>query len=186
MASTTFTTTTITLTHPRTPITMLYLTPLPCPSTKISSQTTPLPEASLPICPQKRDSPLSPLPRSLSSSSSKVQVIPNCSILAAVGQKIACTPRVSATLFNALAKANINVCAIAHGCTEYKITVVIKQEDCFRAPRAVHFRLYLSRTAIAVGNIRPALIGVTLFDQLRDQRKLLLSTVRSCSFLQSN
>ncbi|XP_068319923.1 bifunctional aspartokinase/homoserine dehydrogenase 1, chloroplastic-like isoform X2 [Pyrus communis] len=109
---------------------------------------------------------------------SQVQVIPNCSILAAVGQKIACTPRVSATLFNALAKANINVCAIAHGCTEYKITVVIKQEDCIRAPRAVHFRLYLSRTAIAVGNIRPALIGVTLFDQLRDQRKLLLSTVQ--------
>ncbi|XP_048431882.1 bifunctional aspartokinase/homoserine dehydrogenase 1, chloroplastic-like isoform X1 [Pyrus x bretschneideri] len=64
---------------------------------------------------------------------SQVQVIPNCSILAAVGQKIACTPRVSATLFNALAKANINVCAIAHGCTEYKITEVIKREDCIRA-----------------------------------------------------
>jgi aspartokinase len=35
---------------------------------------------------------------------SQVAVIPNCSILAAVGQKMASTPGVSATLFNALAK----------------------------------------------------------------------------------
>ncbi|KAI8547988.1 hypothetical protein RHMOL_Rhmol07G0237300 [Rhododendron molle] len=32
------------------------------------------------------------------------KVIPNCSILAAVGQKMASTPGVSAALFNALAK----------------------------------------------------------------------------------
>lgn len=35
---------------------------------------------------------------------SQVAIIPNCSILAAVGQKMASTPGVSATLFNALAK----------------------------------------------------------------------------------
>ncbi|XP_073224478.1 bifunctional aspartokinase/homoserine dehydrogenase 1, chloroplastic-like [Cicer arietinum] len=35
----------------------------------------------------------------------KVAVILNCSILDAVGQKMASTPGVSATLFNALAKA---------------------------------------------------------------------------------
>jgi aspartokinase len=34
----------------------------------------------------------------------QVAVIPNCSILAAVGQKMASTHGVSATLFNALAK----------------------------------------------------------------------------------
>ena len=34
----------------------------------------------------------------------QIAVIPNCSILAAVGQKMASTPGVSATLFNALAK----------------------------------------------------------------------------------
>jgi len=34
----------------------------------------------------------------------QVEVIHNCSILAAVGQKMASTPGVSATLFDALAK----------------------------------------------------------------------------------
>ncbi|PON36148.1 Aspartate kinase, monofunctional class [Parasponia andersonii] len=100
---------------------------------------------------------------------SQVAVIPNCSILAAVGQKMASTPGVSATLFNALAKANINVRAIAQGCSEYNITVVVKREDCIRALRAVHSRFYLSRTTIAMGIIGPGLIGATLLDQLRDQ-----------------
>ncbi|KAJ6291676.1 hypothetical protein OIU76_023708 [Salix suchowensis] len=100
---------------------------------------------------------------------SQVAVIHNCSILAAVGQKMASTPGVSATLFNALAKANINVRAIAQGCSEYNITVVIKREDCIRALRAVHSRFYLSKTTIAMGIIGPGLIGATLLDQLRDQ-----------------
>ncbi|AET04095.2 putative homoserine dehydrogenase, Aspartate kinase [Medicago truncatula] len=104
---------------------------------------------------------------------SQVAVIPNCSILAAVGQKMASTPGVSATLFNALAKANINVRAIAQGCSEYNITVVIKREDSIKALRAVHSRFYLSRTTIAMGIIGPGLIGSTLLDQLRDQASIL-------------
>ncbi|XP_071731495.1 bifunctional aspartokinase/homoserine dehydrogenase, chloroplastic-like [Rutidosis leptorrhynchoides] len=104
---------------------------------------------------------------------SQVAVIPNCSILAAVGQKMASTPGVSATLFNALAKANINVRAIAQGCSEYNITVVVKREDCVRALRAVHSRFYLSKTSIAVGIIGPGLIGATLLNQLRDQAAVL-------------
>ncbi|XP_020548244.1 bifunctional aspartokinase/homoserine dehydrogenase, chloroplastic isoform X2 [Sesamum indicum] len=104
---------------------------------------------------------------------SQIAVIHNCSILAAVGQKMASTPGVSATLFNALAKANINVRAIAQGCSEYNITVVVKREDCIRALRAVHSRFYLSRTTIAMGIIGPGLIGGTLLDQLRDQAAIL-------------
>ncbi|GAB2271150.1 Bifunctional aspartokinase/homoserine dehydrogenase 1, chloroplastic [Dionaea muscipula] len=104
---------------------------------------------------------------------SQVDVIPNCSILAAVGQKMASTPGVSATLFNALAKANINIRAIAQGCSEYNITVVVKREDCVRALRAVHSRFYLSRTTIAMGIIGPGLIGGTLLEQLRDQASVL-------------
>ncbi|KAH0878983.1 hypothetical protein HID58_066377 [Brassica napus] len=38
---------------------------------------------------------------------SQIEIIPNCSILAAVGQKMASTPGVSATFFNALAKAAV-------------------------------------------------------------------------------
>lgn len=68
-------------------------------------------------------------------------------------------------------QANINVRAIAQGCSEYNITVVLKQEDCIRALRAAHSRFYLSKTTLAVGVIGPGLIGATLLDQLRDQVK---------------
>ncbi|XP_019167737.1 PREDICTED: bifunctional aspartokinase/homoserine dehydrogenase 1, chloroplastic-like [Ipomoea nil] len=104
---------------------------------------------------------------------SQIAVIPNCSILAAVGQRMASTPGVSATLFSALAKANINVRGIAQGCSEYNITVVVKREDCVRALRAVHSRFYLTKTTIAVGIIGPGLIGSTLLDQLKDQAAFL-------------
>lgn len=66
-------------------------------------------------------------------------------------------------------QANINIRAIAQGCTEYNITVVVKREDCVRALRAVHSKFYLSRTIIAVGIVGPGLIGATLLDQLKDQ-----------------
>ncbi|KAK7311439.1 hypothetical protein RJT34_09580 [Clitoria ternatea] len=104
---------------------------------------------------------------------SQVAIIPNCSILATIGQKMASTPGVSATLFDALAKANINIRAIAQGCSEYNITVVVKKEDSIKALRAVHSRFYLSKTTIVMGIIGPGLIGSTLLDQLRDQAAVL-------------
>lgn len=66
-------------------------------------------------------------------------------------------------------QANINIRAIAQGCTEYNITVVVRREDCIKALRAVHSRFYLSRTTIAMGIIGPGLIGATLLEQLKDQ-----------------
>ncbi|KMZ70542.1 Aspartate kinase, Homoserine dehydrogenase [Zostera marina] len=104
---------------------------------------------------------------------SQIAVIHNCSILAAVGQKMASTPGTSASLFGALAKANINVRAIAQGSTEYNITVVINGEDRLKALRAVHSRFYHSKTTLALGIIGPGLIGGTLLDQLRDQVAIL-------------
>lgn len=66
-------------------------------------------------------------------------------------------------------QANINIRAIAQGCSEYNITVVVKRDDCIKALRAVHSRFYLSRTTLSMGIIGPGLIGATLLDQLRDQ-----------------
>lgn len=104
---------------------------------------------------------------------SKVDVIPNCSILAAVGQRMASTPGVSATLFNALAKANINVRAIAQGCSEYNVTIVVNREDSVKALKAVHSRVYLSKTTMSVGIVGPGLIGGTLLKQLNEQAATL-------------
>ncbi|GBG78384.1 hypothetical protein CBR_g26412 [Chara braunii] len=95
---------------------------------------------------------------------SKVEVLRNCSILAAVGQKMASTPGVSATFFTALAKANINIRGIAQGCSEYNITVVVDQEERIRALKAVHARFYLSKTPVSVGVVGPGLIGGTLLE----------------------
>lgn len=72
-------------------------------------------------------------------------------------------------IYNSLLQANINVRAIAQGCSEFNITVVVKREDCIKALKAVHSRFYLSRTTIAVGIIGPGLIGSTLLEQLKDQ-----------------
>ena len=106
---------------------------------------------------------------------SRVTTIPNCSILAAVGQQMASTYGVSAMLFEALAKSAINVRAIAQGCSEYNITTVIDGKDTERALRAVHARFYLSETPIAVGIVGPGAIGRTLLRQLRDQLPVLHS-----------
>ena len=104
---------------------------------------------------------------------SKVTAIPNCSILAAVGQQMASTYGVCAMLFEALAKSAINVRAIAQGCSEYNITAVIDGKDTERALRAVHARFYLSETPIAVGIVGPGAIGGTLLRQLQDQMPVL-------------
>lgn len=62
--------------------------------------------------------------------------------------------------------ANINVRAIAHGCSKYNITVVVNREDSVRSLKVVHSMFYLSKAPFAVGIIGPELIGATLEDQL--------------------
>lgn len=64
-------------------------------------------------------------------------------------------PGVSATMFAALAKANINIRAIAQGCSENNITVVIDGKDAVKGLSAVHARFYLSETPLAVGIVGP-------------------------------
>jgi len=120
---------------------------------------------------------------------SRITAIPNCSILAAVGQQMASTYGVCAMLFEALAKSAINVRAIAQGCSEYNITAVIDGKDTERALRAVHARFYLSQTPLAVGLVGPGAIGRTLLRQLNQQMPVLHSEfnidVRVCGVADS-
>jgi len=104
---------------------------------------------------------------------SAVQAIPNCCVLAVVGQGMVSKRGVAATLFSALAKANVNIKAMAQGSSEYNITVLIDQVDSERALRAVHSRFYLSSTPIGIGLVGPGLIGGALLDQLREQAETL-------------
>ncbi|KAG2486268.1 hypothetical protein HYH03_015092 [Edaphochlamys debaryana] len=104
---------------------------------------------------------------------SAIQVIPRCCVLAAVGQGMVARKGVAATMMGALAKANVNIKAMAQGSSEYNITVLIDQADSERALRAVHSRFYLSDVPLGLAVVGPGLIGGTLISQLREQRNQL-------------
>ncbi|MGK5089492.1 bifunctional aspartate kinase/homoserine dehydrogenase I [Bdellovibrionota bacterium FG-2] len=99
----------------------------------------------------------------------KVERTPYCSILAAVGEGMVSHKGVAARFFTALARAGVNVRAIAQGSSEMNISVVINETDSTRALRAVHAGFFLSPASISVGLIGPGLIGKALLSQIRAQ-----------------
>lgn len=103
----------------------------------------------------------------------KISSIPDCTILATVGQEMKSRAGVSAALFTSLAGAGINVKAIAQGCSEYNITAVIDKKDSAKALRAVHSRFYMTETPIAAVLVGPGLVGKTLLQQFQDQNGVL-------------
>jgi bifunctional aspartokinase / homoserine dehydrogenase 1 len=104
---------------------------------------------------------------------SAVERIDECCVLAAVGQGMVNRKGVAATMMSALARANVNIKAIAQGSSEYNITVLIGQADSEKALRAVHSRFYLSDVPMGVAVVGPGLIGGALLEQLREQRAQL-------------
>jgi aspartokinase/homoserine dehydrogenase 1 len=104
-----------------------------------------------------------------------VEVTGPGSILAAVGDRMVHTPGVAARFFGALAKAGVNVRAVAQGSSERNVSVVVEQADSTRALRAVHAGFFLSDQTLSVGLIGPGLIGSELLRQLEDQSSLLAS-----------
>lgn len=59
--------------------------------------------------------------------------------------------------------------AIAQGCSEYNITVLIDQANSVKALRAVHARFYLAALPIGMAVVGPGLIGGTFLEQIKDQ-----------------
>ncbi|WP_271680703.1 bifunctional aspartate kinase/homoserine dehydrogenase I [Thermomonas mangrovi] len=97
-----------------------------------------------------------------------VQVVPGISVLAAVGDGMAGTPGVAARLFDALARARVNIRAIAQGASERNISVAIAAADQARALRAAHAAFWLSPQTIALAVIGPGKVGAALLDQLQE------------------
>ncbi len=96
----------------------------------------------------------------------RIDLTPNCSILAAVGDNMVDHPGVAGKFFGALGKARINIRAIAQGSSERNISTVIDRADSQRALRAVHSAFYLSNQTISIGVIGAGLIGGAFLDQL--------------------
>ncbi|MCD4672755.1 MAG: aspartate kinase [Anaerolineaceae bacterium] len=59
-------------------------------------------------------------------------------ILTVIGSGMRDTPGVSARVFGALGRENINVIAIAQGSSEFSISMVVTAEDATRAVQAIH------------------------------------------------
>ncbi len=105
-----------------------------------------------------------------------VSVIPKIAALAVVGDAMAGRPGVAAQLFTSLARARVNVRAIAQGASERNISVAISAEDATRALRAVHAGFYLSAQTLSIGIIGPGNVGQALLKQIEGSRKRLLQT----------
>ncbi|MFT3806525.1 bifunctional aspartate kinase/homoserine dehydrogenase I [Arenimonas sp.] len=90
------------------------------------------------------------------------------SVLAAVGDGMAGTPGIAARVFEALARARVNVRAIAQGASERNISIAIASHEASRALRAVHAGFWLSPQTVSVGVIGPGKVGAALLDQLQE------------------
>jgi aspartokinase/homoserine dehydrogenase 1 len=97
-----------------------------------------------------------------------VEVTAGISVLAAVGDGMAGTPGVAARLFGALARARVNVRAIAQGASERNISVAIAADEAARALRAAHAAFWLSPQTLSLGLIGPGKVGAALLAQLRE------------------
>jgi bifunctional aspartokinase / homoserine dehydrogenase 1 len=107
-----------------------------------------------------------------------VEQDPEIAVLAIVGDGMAGTPGIAARLFEALARSNVNVRAIAQGASERNISVAILEKDAARALRAVHAGFYLSPQTISIGVIGPGNVGRALIAQIERGRERLLRDSR--------
>ncbi len=89
-------------------------------------------------------------------------------VLAAVGDGMVGMPGVSARLFDGLARARVNIRAIAQGASERNISVAIAAADAVRGLRAVHSAFWLSPATLSVGLIGPGNVGRALLAQLAE------------------
>jgi bifunctional aspartokinase / homoserine dehydrogenase 1 len=88
------------------------------------------------------------------------------SVLAAVGDGMAGKRGVAAQLFSSLARAGVNIKAIAQGSSERNISVAIAAEDAPKALRAAHAGFWLSAQTVSIGVIGRGRVGSALLEQI--------------------
>jgi len=102
-----------------------------------------------------------------------IELLPDCCVLAVVGDRMAGHPGVAGKFFGSLGKAGVNIRAIAQGSSERNISVVIDEADASRALRAVHGGFYLSPQTLSIGVVGIGTVGGALLDQLAEQSQTL-------------
>ncbi len=99
--------------------------------------------------------------------------LPDIRVLAIVGEGMAGTPGGAARLFASLARAGVNVRAIAQGASERNISVAVDEADAERALKAIHAGFYLSEQTLSIGLIGPGQVGRALLSQIEHTRRRL-------------
>lgn len=99
----------------------------------------------------------------------KITVDSHCSIVAAVGEEMIGTIGVAGKICDTLAKANVNIRALAQGSSERNISVVIDSSQINKALQALHAGFYLSSKTLSIGLIGPGVVGKTLLKQITDE-----------------
>ncbi|MCP3679628.1 MAG: bifunctional aspartate kinase/homoserine dehydrogenase I [Gammaproteobacteria bacterium] len=97
---------------------------------------------------------------------SDVSLEMDCAIVAVVGEAMAGRLGIAGRMCHTLAKAQVNIRAIAQGSSERNISVVVKQNDVLRALRALHGGFYLSNKTIAIAVIGTGGVASALLNQL--------------------
>merc|ERR1711871_1607591 len=103
-----------------------------------------------------------------------IEVINDCSMIAAVGESMSNAFGVSGVFFDALGKARISVLAISQGCDEKNISAVVHGKDSGRALKAVHAAFWLSSQVLTIGVIGgTGKVGSCLLQTILDTREML-------------
>ena len=100
---------------------------------------------------------------------SSVTTEPDLSILAAVGDGMPGRVGVAGKFFSSLARAGVNIRAIAQGSSERNISVVIDGSESGRALRSLHSVFFMSAQTLSIGLFGPGNIGGTLLDQIASE-----------------
>ncbi|KAB7898443.1 bifunctional aspartate kinase/homoserine dehydrogenase I [Rouxiella sp. S1S-2] len=102
-----------------------------------------------------------------------LDVTEKLAVISVVGDGMRTLRGISAKFFSALARANINIVAIAQGSSERSISVVVSNDDATMGVRVSHQMLFNTDQVIEVFLIGVGGVGGALIEQIRRQQAWL-------------
>ncbi len=102
-----------------------------------------------------------------------LEVMEKLAVISVVGDGMRTLRGISAKFFSALARANINIVAIAQGSSERSISVVVRKDAATTGVRVVHQMLFATDQVIDVFVVGVGGVGGALLDQLYRQQAWL-------------
>ncbi|OCG39552.1 bifunctional aspartate kinase/homoserine dehydrogenase I [Gilliamella sp. Fer1-1] len=102
-----------------------------------------------------------------------IEVIEKQAIISVIGDGMRTLRGLSANFFTALARANINIVAIAQGSSERSISVVVDNDVAIMGVRVAHQMLFGTDKMLDVFVIGVGGVGSALIDQINRQQKWL-------------